>query len=83
MAVETLPYDGYLDLGEKLWAQLCRPVGMPHLEDADLKLLDEAISILNPPEAHVRVVEVETFLVRAPPAVGGTTRQPAAGLQST
>eukprot|EP00903_Cladosiphon_okamuranus_P008292 g7979.t1 len=55
-------YDGYIDLGEKLWLEVGRPVGMPHLEDADVKLLDEAISILNPPEAHVRVVEVDTFM---------------------
>lgn len=66
MKVLTVPYDGHIDLGEKLWQNVSRPLGMPHLEDADLKLLDEAISILNPPEAHVRVVEVETFMVREP-----------------
>lgn len=39
---------------------------MPHLDEKALKLLDEAISILSPPEAHVRVVEVDTFTVRGP-----------------
>ena len=58
-------YDGPADLGEELWQRVGRPLGMPHLENTDLKLLDEAISILNPPEVHVRVVEVDTFMVRA------------------
>ena len=70
--VPTHSYDGYLDLGERLWEEVGKPLGMPHLEDTDLKLLDEAISILTPPEAHVRVVEVDTFMVRAP--AGGGVR---------
>ena len=69
--VPTHSYDGYLDLGERLWEEVGKPLGMPHLEDTDLKLLDEAISILTPPEAHVRVVEVDTFMVRAPARGGG------------
>lgn len=64
VTVEQIVYEGHIDLGENLWEKLGRPVGMPHLEERDLKLLDEAISILNPPEAHVRVVEVDTFTVR-------------------
>lgn len=39
-------------------------MGLPYLEDNDLYLLDEAIAILNPPEAQVRVIEVETYMVR-------------------
>lgn len=60
---EHVEYEGAIDLGEELWQRVGRPLGMPHLEDTDVKLLDEAISILNPPEAHVRVVEVDTFMV--------------------
>lgn len=59
-----MTYDGHVHLGEELWQRVGRPLGMPHLEDRDLELLDEAISILNPPEAHLRVVEVDTFMVR-------------------
>ncbi|CAM9116254.1 unnamed protein product [Scytosiphon promiscuus] len=59
--VPRASYDGHVHLGEELWNAVGRPVGMPHLEERALKLLDEAISILNPPEAHVRVVEVDTF----------------------
>ncbi|CAM9531122.1 unnamed protein product [Ectocarpus sp. 12 AP-2014] len=47
---------------------------MPHLEERDLKLLDEAISILNPPEAHVRVVEVDTFTESERSIVKGSAR---------
>lgn len=57
-------YEGHFHLGDELWKTVGKPVGMPHLEEKALKLLDEAISILSPPEAHVRVVEVDTFTVR-------------------
>ncbi|CAM9465876.1 unnamed protein product, partial [Laminaria digitata] len=35
---------------------------LPYIEKNDLCLLDEAIAMLNPPEAQLRVIEVETFL---------------------
>lgn len=62
--VAQVTYDGHVHLGEELWQRVGQRLGMPHINEEDLKLLDEAISILNPPEAHVRVVEVDTFMVR-------------------
>lgn len=38
-------------------------LGLPQLNDGDLALLDDAIVLLNPPVAQVRVVEADTFTV--------------------
>lgn len=36
---------------------------VPNLQQADLGLLDNAITLLTPPVAQVRVMEVDTFMV--------------------
>lgn len=50
-------------LGDKLWEQFSC-LDLPRLGLRDLYLLDKAISLLNPQNARVRVVEVDTFTVR-------------------
>lgn len=57
-------FDGPAALGEKLWRHFGANLGLPCLENDDLCLLDEAIAILSPPEAQLRVIEVETYMVR-------------------
>lgn len=59
-----MTFDGPIALGDKLWDHFSAHLGLPYIEKNDLSLLDEAIAMLNPPEAQVRVIEVETFLVR-------------------
>lgn len=59
-----MAFDGPSDLGDKLWLLFGANLGLPYIEKNDLCLLDEAIAMLNPPEAQVRVIEVETFMVR-------------------
>lgn len=59
-----MAFDGPSDLGDKLWLLFGANLGLPYIEKNDLCLLDEAIAMLSPPEAQVRVFEVETFMVR-------------------
>ena len=50
-------------LGDKLWEQFSC-LDLPRLGRRDLYLLDKAISLLNPQNVRLRVVEVDTFTVR-------------------
>ena len=61
---QEVAFDGPTTLGDKLWMNFGADLGLPYIEKGDLCLLDEAIAMLNPPEAQVRVIEVETVLVR-------------------
>lgn len=59
-------------------------MGLPRLRTEDLALLDKAISLLNPPEAQVRVVEVTTFQVKHACEFDGTcTRTIILGFNTT
>ena len=64
MILQEVAFDGPTDLGDRLWLHFGANLGLPYIEQNDLCLLDEAIAMLNPPEAQVRVIEVETFMVR-------------------
>ncbi|CAM9316365.1 unnamed protein product [Laminaria digitata] len=59
---EVVAFDGPVALGDKLGEHFGTHLGLPNIETNDLCLLDEAIAMLNPPEAQIRVIEVETFL---------------------
>ena len=62
--LQDVTFDGPAALGNELYLHFGTNLGLPYIEENDLCLLDEAIAMLNPPEAQVRVIEVETFLVR-------------------
>ena len=70
-----MTFDGPTDLGDKLWDHFTTELGLPYIEKNDLCLLDEAIAMLNPPEAQLRVIEVETFLVRESASESGLGAQ--------
>lgn len=57
-------YGGPPTLRDVLWQHFGWELGLPHLQEYDLRLLDKAIMTLNPPEALVRVVEADTFMAR-------------------
>lgn len=57
-------YSGIPRLREVLKANFSKELDLPVIQETDLGLLDDAISLLNPPEVQLRVVEVDTFTVR-------------------
>ena len=62
--LKVVVYSGIPRLREVLKANFSQEIDLPVIQETDLGLLDDAISLLNPPEVQLRVVEVDTFTVR-------------------
>lgn len=60
-----ITYGSLSVLRETLSMHFGEEVGLPNLHQSELCLLDEAIKQLKPPVVRVRVVEVDTFMVRS------------------
>lgn len=62
--LKEVVYGGIPRLRDALKVNFSEELGLPVIQETDLGLLDDAISLLNPPQAQFRVVEVDTFTVR-------------------